>query len=58
MGAKDYTQIGAALFLDIKAKSAASIVGFIRFVDANEPWDLPPEGATLAQLKDYYTQPA
>ena len=58
MGVKDYTQIGATLQISTEAKDAAAILDFIRFVDANEPQDLPPEGATLAELKDYYTKPA
>jgi len=58
MGAKDYTQVGAGLTLNIVSKSAEDILAYIRFIDANEPWDLPPEGSTLSDLRDYYTKPA
>jgi len=56
--AKDDYNIGTAMDFEISSKSSADILAYIQFVDGAEPWEIPEEGATLSQLKDYYTKPA
>ena len=56
--ADDQYNIGSALLLDIATAVKDEIIQYIRFIDASEPWDLPEEDWTMAQLRDYYTKPA
>ena len=58
MADDNYRQTGATLVVKTEAKDEAAILNFIRYVDATDPQDLPPEAATLAELRDYYTKPA